>query len=149
MVQDIVGISERIAVLKLDMKYCTITIIQTYAPTEASSDEELENFYNDLEQALNQHRSQKNFIIGDMNSKVGTRNHEDEESVGPHGIGIRNKRGERLIQFAQEYKMKVANTFFRKPPQSKWTWRSPNGKTKNEIDFILCERIEDVRDVQV
>ena len=149
MVQDIVGITERIAVLKLDMKYCTITIIQTYAPTEASSDEELENFYNDLEQALNQHRSQKNFINRDMNSKVGTRNHEDEESVGPHGIGIRNKRGERLIQFAQEYKMKVANTFFRKPPQSKWTWRSPNGKTKNEIDFILCERIEDVRDVQV
>lgn len=29
------------------------------------------------------------------------------------------------------------NTFFKKKPQRKWTWLSPDGKTKNEIDYIL------------
>ena len=29
------------------------------------------------------------------------------------------------------------NTFFKKTPQRKWTWRSPNGSVKNETDYIL------------
>ena len=83
-----------------------------YFPIEASRDEELEKFYNELEQSTNRHGLQKNFIIGDMNSKVGTRSHEDEEPVGLHSIGVRNRRGGRLIQFGQEYRLKITNTFF-------------------------------------
>lgn len=148
-VKEIIGVSERIAVLKLQMRNLTTTIIQTYAPTENSSEEDIENFYNYLEASLNQHRSQRNLIIGDLNSKVGKRSHAEEEAVGPHGYGSRNKRGDKVVQFAQEHRLKIANSFFRKPQHMKWTWHSPDGKTKNEIDYILCDRLQDIKDIQV
>lgn len=28
-------------------------------------------------------------------------------------------------------------TFFQKPKQGKWTWKSPDGFTKNEIDYVI------------
>ena len=41
------------------------------------------------------------------------------------------------------------NTFFKKCPSSKWTWQSPDGRTRNEIDYILSDRRGNIRDVQV
>lgn len=149
MVQEIVGVSERIAVLKLATRGSTITIIQVYAPTEAYSDETIEQFYWNLGTTIDQHKSTLNLIIGDFNSKVGPRSHEDEDPVGRYGYGARNERGEKLVQFAQEHKLKIANTFFKKMPSSKWTWRSPDGNTKNEIDYILSDNQRTIRDIQV
>ncbi|XP_026324338.1 uncharacterized protein LOC113233423 [Hyposmocoma kahamanoa] len=41
------------------------------------------------------------------------------------------------------------NSFFKKKPQRKWTWRSPDAVTKNEIDFILTDKRHIFRDVSV
>ncbi len=42
-----------------------------------------------------------------------------------------------------------ANTFFIKKPNRKWTWRSPDGRTKNEIDHILTDNLHMVKDIGV
>ena len=149
MITEIVGVSERIMILKLEASNCKITIIQIYAPTENSSEEEIENFYTQLESTMENHKSQRNFILGDFNSKVGKKSHLHEDPVGPYGYGKRNERGERLVQFATEQRMKIVNTFFRKRPSTKWTWRHPNGRTKNEIDFILSDSLTGIADIQV
>ena len=141
---EIIGISERIAVIKLELPYREITIIQVYAPTENSTNEEIEQFYNNLEEIYHNHRSETNFIIGDFNSKIGKQVHSNEATVGPYGIGERNECGNRLIQFAEAQNLKTMNSFFNKQPEHKWTWRSPDGKTKNEIDFILTEKRENI-----
>ena len=49
-----------------------ITVIHTYAPTASSSDEDIESFYSDVEDALTQ-TDKKDIIIltGDWNAKVG------------------------------------------------------------------------------
>lgn len=41
------------------------------------------------------------------------------------------------------------NMFFDKKPNRKWTWRSPDGRTKNEIDFILTPHKYQVQDISV
>ena len=41
------------------------------------------------------------------------------------------------------------NTFFMKKEKHKWTWRGPNGTTKNEIDYILTNKKHIVHDVSV
>lgn len=41
------------------------------------------------------------------------------------------------------------NTFFKKNPNRKWTWISPDGRTRNEIDFILANRNYIIQDVNV
>ena len=80
---------------------------------------------------------------------MGIREDEEEAQVGPYGLGHRNERGIRLIKFAQENNLKIANTFYKKKASSRWTWCAPNGRTRNEIDFILCDNIAHVSDVHV
>ena len=31
----------------------------------------------------------------------------------------------------------MSNSWFKKPKRRLYTWKSPNGKTKNQIDYIL------------
>ena len=147
-IQEFVGINERIAIIKLSMNKSVITVIQVYAPTESSPEEEIEDFYEELGRSIDIHKTQRMFIVGDFNSKIGKGN-EEETPMGPYGIGKRNDRGRRLIQFAEEHNLLILNTFYKKPPSGKWTWRSPDGRTKNEIDFILSDSKKNVKDVQV
>lgn len=54
-----------------------------------------------------------------------------------HTLIGRNKNGKLLVNFAQENNIVILNSKFRKRKSCKWTWISPDGETKNEIDFIL------------
>ena len=42
-------INDRFLTVKINTKYAVLNIIQVYAPASTSSDEEIENFYNDLQ----------------------------------------------------------------------------------------------------
>ena len=53
------GISDRIIIVKLFSKPFNLSILQVYAPTSASSEEEIEAFYNDLDDAYKQCDSQE------------------------------------------------------------------------------------------
>ena len=69
--------------------------------------------------------------------------------MGKFGIGQRNERGEMLVNFSERYNMKIMNSVFQKRAGRKWTWRSPNEETKNEIDFIITDNFNIVKDVTV
>ncbi|GFS08730.1 endonuclease-reverse transcriptase [Elysia marginata] len=77
-------------------------------------------------------------IIGDFNAKIGTKKKEEDlEWIGCHGIGERNQRGQRLLDFAAENKLYITNTFYQKTKSRYWTWKSPGQQYRNQIDFIL------------
>ena len=61
------GITERIAVLILNIRNQMI-ILQVYAPTEASPEEEIEEFYETVETTLNKFKTETNIVMGDFNS---------------------------------------------------------------------------------
>ena len=69
-------------------KQRTLHIVQTYAPTSAAEDEEVERFYEELEEAMNT-RCTYLIVMGDFNAKVGCRK-DNETFVGPFG-GERNE----------------------------------------------------------
>uniref|UniRef100_A0A8R1I458 Reverse transcriptase domain-containing protein n=1 Tax=Caenorhabditis japonica TaxID=281687 RepID=A0A8R1I458_CAEJA len=69
--------------------------------------------------------------------------------VGRHGSGQRSDNGDRLVNFAFSSRVSILNTIYPKRPNRKWAWISPNGKTKNEIDFILTNRREIAVDCEV
>lgn len=131
------GISERVALLQLKINTTHISIIQAYAPTEDSSEDEILKFYIDIEEAYSLTDDKVIVVMGDFNAKIGWPTKEENLIMGEHGYGKRNERGERLINFALENKLSIMNTFFKKKASRKWTWLSPNQKTKNEIDFIM------------
>lgn len=46
--------------------------------------------------------------------------------------------------------MKILNTFFKKRLGRRWTWLSPNGKHKKQIDYRLTpNKINEIKDFDV
>ncbi|CAF4764531.1 unnamed protein product [Pieris macdunnoughi] len=87
--------------------------------------------------------------MGDFNAKIGMPGPYEREIMGKYGYGTRNLRGERLIQYANEYKLSVMKTFFKKKQSRKWTWISPDQRTKNEIDFILSNNPKSITNMEI
>ena len=57
---------------------------------------------------------------------------------GKFGLGVRNEAGKRLIEFCQENTLVIANTLFQQHKRRLYTWTSPDGQHRNQIDYILC-----------
>ena len=78
------------------------------------------------------------FIIGDWNAKVGSQ--ETPGVTGKFGLGIWNEAGQRLIKFCQENALVIANTLFQQHKRRLYTWTSPDGQHRNQIDYVLCSQ---------
>ncbi|XP_073960723.1 uncharacterized protein [Choristoneura fumiferana] len=136
------------AKIRLSSKY-TLAIIQVYAPTSSSTDDKVEDFYENITKASRQCKSHYNLVIGDFNARVGNKESGVENCMGEFGLGERNIRGSALVNYALQHNLFIMNTFFAKKPQRKWTWRHPDGIHKNEYDYILSNRRDFVHDVSV
>jgi hypothetical protein len=77
-------------------------------------------------------------LMGDWNAKIGKG--EESETVGKYGLGSRNEAGERLLEFCEENALFIGKTCFKQPEWRLYTWTSPDGKYKNQIDYIIGKR---------
>ena len=89
-------------------------------------------------------------LTGDMNAKVGTDNSNYERAMGRHGCGERNNNGERLADFCISNSLVIGGTIFPHKNIHKLTWKSPDGRTINQIDHIIVNgkwrrSLQDVR----
>ncbi|XP_030765278.1 craniofacial development protein 2-like [Sitophilus oryzae] len=139
-VMEFIPFNDRVMLLKLQTTHRTLNIIQVYAPTNDKSDAEVEDFYSTLEEAMKlTKKGEINMVMGDFNAKIGSGRENDV--VGEYGLGTRNARGDKLIQFCVESNLFIANTCFKQHPRRLYTWKSPadkKGRTiRNLIDFIL------------
>ena len=87
--------------------------------------------------------------MGDFNAKVGGQTNTSERETGCFGLGQRNERGDTLVKWATSKNFKIMNTQFQKKAGRRWTWRSPVGNTKNEIDYIITDKPSMVTNVTV
>ena len=122
----------------LQGKPFNITVIQVYAPTSNAEEAEVERFYEDLQDLL-EPTPQKGvlFITGDWNTKVGSQ--EIPGVTGKFGLGVRNEAGQRLIEFCQKNAL-IVNTLFQQHKRRLYTWTSPHGQHRNQMDYILCSQ---------
>ena len=104
-----------------------ITVIQGYALPSNTEEAELERFYEDLQDVIEQTPQKRcPSIIGDWNAKVGGQ--ETPGVTGQFCLGIRNEAGQRLIEFCQENALVIANTLFQQHKRRLSTWTSPDGQ---------------------
>ena len=75
------------------------------------------------------------FIIGDWNAKVGIQ--ETPGVTRKFGPGVRNEAERRLIEFCRENALVIANTLFQQHKRRLYTWTSPDGQHRNQINYIL------------
>ena len=78
------------------------------------------------------------FIIGNWNAKVESQ--ETPGVTGKFGLGVQNEAGQRLTEFCEENAPVIANTLFQQHKRRLYTWTSPDGQYRNQIDYILCSQ---------
>ena len=131
--------NNRMISVRLQGKPFSITVIQVYAPTSNTEEAEVEWFYEDLQDLLElTPKKDILYIVGDWNAKVGSQ--ETPGVTGKFGLGMQNEAEQRLIEFCQENALVIANTLFQQHKRRLYTWTSPDGQHRNQIDSILCSQ---------
>ena len=135
-------ISSRIISVRIMAKPFNISVIQVYAPSSSHTDEEIEEFYQDLEKTIRE-IPKKDIVVtqGDWNAKIGTDAYNQwRGTAGKFGVGKTNERGHRLLEFAKQCNLIVANTLHNHKMSRRTTWHSPDGLTHNQIDYIMISK---------
>ena len=131
--------NDRMISVRLQGKPFNIRVIQVYAPTSNAEEAEVEWLYEDIHDLLElTPKKDVIFITGYWNAKVGSQ--ETPGVTGKFGLGMWNEAGQRLIEFRQENALVRANTLFQQHKRRLYTWTSPDGQHRNQIDYILCSQ---------
>ena len=131
--------NDRMISVHFQGKPFSITVIQVYAPTSNAEEAKVERFYEDLQDLLElTPKVCVLFIIGDWKAKVGSQ--ETPGVTGKFGLGVQNEAGQMLIESCQENALVIANTLFQQHKRRLYTWTSPDGRHRNQIDYILCSQ---------
>src|SRR6476619_5240125 len=108
-VTEIDRFGDRIMVVKVKADPVDTMIFQAYLPTTDNEDEEVEKLYDQLEEILGKQKGAYNVIVmGDFKTGVGEG--KEDRVVGKFGLGKRNDRGERVIEFCKSQNLVTTNT---------------------------------------
>ncbi|XP_025406587.1 craniofacial development protein 2-like [Sipha flava] len=138
-VKSYVQYSERIILVKIETKPKDTIIVQVYMPTSNSNDSQVEEVYEQIEKAIDTIKGEENLIImGDWNAIVGEGKGE-RNIMGKYGLGKRNDRGDRLVEFCAKHDLIITNTCFDHHPRRRYTWKMPGDVGRYQIDFIMVK----------
>lgn len=109
------ALNERLITIRIPMsRNQHMTIISAYAPTMNSADIVKEEFYSTLNSAIRAvPSSDKLFLLGDFNARVGCDSDLWHGVLGKHGVGNCNDNGRLLLGFCAENELTITNTCFR------------------------------------
>ena len=136
-------VSRRLISIRLGAAPFNITIIQVYAPTSGHDDSEVDHFYQQPQDTIDQTPKKDILVVqGDWNAKVGKDAQADCGDVcGPYGNVETNERGLRLLEVATFNSLVLTNTLGLHKPSRRWIWHSPDRKYHNQIDYILVKKL--------
>ena len=93
-------------------------------------------------------------LLGDFNARVGVLGPDEEcwrDVVRKHGLDVRNKAGEKLLQFCAMNQLTVMNTWFKKRSVRYGTWTYFATKVSHMIDLVMMRMDQQIycKDVSV
>ena len=132
-------ISDRIISVRFYSWYIKTSIIQVYAPTNEAEVEAKDDFYDQLQKGIdNVPKHDILVLMGDWNAKVGERQFGEEGVMGKEALkSVRNDNGERFVEFCPTNGLVITSTSFPHKDINKYTWTSPDGRIRNQIDHVV------------
>ena len=140
----------RIISTTLHVKNLRLSIINVYAPTDATESESTKiSFYTALNKAkveLDQNPSFKCITLGDFNASISSKSKDSGSWDSILGCNNSdridtNGNGDRLLKWCLRNKMKIVNSLFRTKRIHRETWRhAATGKWKR-IDYICTSNL--------
>ena len=136
-VMEVNRVNSRIMYIKMVVGAQKINIFSLYAPQAGRTEEEKAEFWGVLDDEMERLDPWRVILAGDLNGHVGEERKGFEDIVGPYGFGVRNREGERILEFCQSKGLKVINTTFKKERKRKITYKS--GEVEQQLDYILMK----------
>jgi exonuclease III len=134
-------VCDRMSYIILRGRWFHIIVLNVHAQTEDKTDDVKDNFYEELERAIDKFSNfHTKILLGDFNAKVGS-----EDIVKPtiwnkslHEIS--NDNGVRVVNIVTSKNLRDSSAMFPHRNIHKYTWTSPDGNTHNQIDHSLIDR---------
>ena len=99
------NISPRVAELGMCItKRYKQKVMKVYAPTTSYSVEDINNFYNDVDETLGK-PNHYTIALGNLNTQIGKRTNLMETATDKFGLGLRNERGDTLVELGNIKKL--------------------------------------------
>ena len=135
-------VSSRLITIHLRVVPFNITVVHMYAPMSDYDDNEIEEFYDQLQNVIDKTPKKDILVVqGGWNAKVGKDACGNWQGIcGPFSINDTNERGLRLLEFATFNDLVLANTFGHHKTSRRWTRHSQNGQHHNQIYYILVRK---------
>lgn len=131
-------VSERVALIRLQLKKTKLTVIQLYAP---NTERDYDTFLNEVLIAMESvPKTDSLLVIGDFNAHVGNDSQTWSGVIGRNGDIDLNNQGRQLLDFCASSSLSIMNTFFQHKNIDKYTWYKTGDSIKNRslIDFIIA-----------
>ena len=114
-------------------------VLQVYAPTSNAEEAEVERFFENL-QGLLELTPKKRCPFHYTGLECKSRKSGNTWSNQQIWPWKQNETGKRLIEFCQENTLVIANTLFQQHKTRLYTWTTPDGQCRNQIDDTLCSQ---------
>jgi hypothetical protein len=134
-------VSDRMSYIILRGRWFHIIVLNVHAPTEDKIDDVKDSFYEELECIFDKfHKYYMKILFGDFIARVG-RKDIFKTTIGNESLHqISNDNGVRVVNFATSENLIVKSMMFPHRNIHKYTWTSPDGNTRSQIDHILIDR---------
>ena len=131
-------VSERILAARVHSRHIDLSVVVAFAPTEDAQDSVKDEFYQQLGGVFDSLPGHDvKILLGDFNARIGRDNSSWTGVIGGESLHeTSTNNGLRLLDFCAMYQLTVGGTLFQHKDIHKGTWRSPNGRTVNQIDHV-------------
>jgi len=133
------AVNNRMCMIRLRMRLANLSIVCVHAPTEDSSPQDKDSFYDNLDDlmgAIPEHDVR--LVIGDFNARAGKNQTDLCNNIGPYSRHeTATDNGERMMYFSIAHDLRVTSTFFPHKRIHLETWIHPSGNTRSQIDHVL------------
>ena len=135
-------VPSRLISVRLKAASFNVSIIQVYASTSGQDDNDVDNFYQQLLDIIDQTPKSDILVVqGDWNTKVGRDAQADWGDVCGHYCNAEtNERGLRLLEFAICNILLLTNNLVPHKPSRRWTCHSPDRMHHNQTGNILVRK---------
>ena len=132
-------VSDRILAVEIEARPTNLVVVQVYMPTSNHKEEDVDGVYEQIEEIIRETPGRKNLVVmGDWNAVVGEG--RDGNEIGEYGLGLRNDRGDKAVEFCRRNKLFITNTWFKHRYGRRYTWKSPGDTGRYQIDYIMVRQ---------
>ena len=129
-------VNNRCILIRLLLGREVVNILSVYAPQVGREREEKEKFWERLSEVVGEIPGEEKIVLaGDLNGHIGERAEGYEKVHGGFGYGARNAEGEMILEFAEQQKLVICNSYFKKEREKFVTYESGGNRTM--LDYVL------------